>query len=286
MGVALLSLIIILVLDVNGWGRAAVVEPASQSKTSTSEPVIATIPDPTDGEQTNPQNSTSVQAVEAVPILYYHSVMLEAGNPVRMPPDQFEAQMAYLKNNGYHSVTLEQLYKALYKGGALPEKPFVITFDDGYTDNYTTAYPILKKYGYTGTVFMVANWIDGGEFLSLSQLKELAKNGWDIVGHSANHLHLTDQDEVALKNELKGSKELLEQRLGLPVKYFAYPYGEYNEDVVLAVKNAGYLMAFTTERGWADHKTDAFHLHRVYCYGNMGMNIFSERIKNPNYSSN
>ncbi|MDP4161033.1 MAG: polysaccharide deacetylase family protein, partial [Bacillota bacterium] len=100
-------------------------------------------------------NHPNVVPPKAVPILYYHSVKLEAGNELRMPPDQFEEQMTYLKDNGFESITLEQFYQAQNFGGALPKKPFVITFDDGYADNYTTAFPILKKHGFTAGVFMV-----------------------------------------------------------------------------------------------------------------------------------
>jgi len=235
------------------------------------------------GLSNNTSTPSSVQKPKAVPILYYHSVMQETGNELRMPPDQFEAQMAYLQDKGYQSVSLEQLYQALYKGGSLPEKPFVITFDDGYADNYTTALPILKKHGFTATIFMVSSYIDGEGFMSWSQLKELAANGWEIEGHTVNHPYLSRLDSGTVLKELQGSKELLENGLGHPVKFFAYPYGDLNAGVALAVERTGYVMAFTTERGWADQKADAWHEHRVYCYASMGINEFSRRLQNPNY---
>lgn len=232
-------------------------------------------------------NSTSgapyAQKAQAVPILYYHSVMQENGNEVRMPPDQFEAQMAYLKDKGYHSISLEQLYKATYKGGDLPAKPFVITLDDGYVDNYTTAFPILKKHGFTATVFMITSYINEEGFMSWSQLKDLVANGWEIEGHTANHPYLSKIDPKTVLSELRTSKELLENKLGQPVNFFAYPYGDLNANVVQALKDTGYLMAVTTERGWADGKSDAWHVQRVYCYASMGMNEFSRRLQNPNY---
>ncbi|OLN32285.1 polysaccharide deacetylase family protein [Desulfosporosinus metallidurans] len=236
-------------------------------------------------EESANNRSKPVSAAEhqAVPILYYHSVMLEVGNEIRMPPDQFEAQMAYLKDKGYQSVSLDQLYQAQYRGGTLPPKPFVITFDDGYADNYTTAFPILKKYGFTATIFMVSSYINGEDFMSWPQLKELAANGWDIEGHTVNHPYLSKQDATTVLSELRSSKELLERELERPVEFFAYPYGDYNTPVVLAVRNTGYLMAVTTERGWANHNTDSWHVHRVYCYANMGLNEFSRRLHNPNY---
>lgn len=228
-------------------------------------------------------NPPSVQKLSPIPILYYHSVMLELGNEVRMPPDQFEAQMAYLSNNGYQSITMNQLYQAFYQGGSLPPKPFVVTFDDGYVDNYTTAFPILKKYGFTATVFMVSSYVDGEGFMSWPQLKELVASGWEIEGHTKTHPYLSKIERVSLLDELKSSKELLEQGLGQKVNFLAYSYGDFNSVVSKAVKEAGYLMAFTTQRGWASHKEDQWQVKRVYCYANMGQNEFSRRIQNSNY---
>ncbi len=231
----------------------------------------------------NLSRPSSVQEAQAVPILYYHSVMQENENELRMPPEQFEAQMAYLQDKGYQSVSLEQLYQALYKGGTLPAKPFVITFDDGYADNYTTAFPILTKHGFTATIFMVTSYINGKGFMSSKQLKELVANGWEIEGHTTNHPYLTKIDSPTLLSELNSSKEQLEKELGQPVNFFAYPYGDLNANVVQALKELGYRMALTTERGWADVKADAWHVRRVYCYASMGMDEFSRRMQNPNY---
>jgi len=224
-----------------------------------------------------------VQEAQAVPILYYHSVRQENGNELRMPPKQFEAQMAYLQDEGYQSVSLEQLYKTSYEGGTLPARPIVITFDDGYEDNYTTAFPILTKYGFTATIFMVTSYINGKGFLSWLQLKDLVANGWEIEGHTATHPYLIKADSSTVFSELNLSKELLEKELGHPVNFFAYPYGELNASVVQALKDTGYFMAVTTERGWADVRGDIWRVHRIYCYASMGMNEFSRRLQNPDY---
>ncbi|WP_088226241.1 polysaccharide deacetylase family protein [Desulfosporosinus sp. FKB] len=218
-----------------------------------------------------------------IPVLYYHSIMREANNEVRMPPEQFEAQIVYLHDQGYQSITLNQLYQSLYQRGALPEKPFVITFDDGYEDNYQTAYPLLKKYGYTATVFMISGYINEKGFLTWPQLNELADNGWDIADHTRDHSYLTKLSPLKVLSELESSKKALEKGLGHSVDYFAYPYGDLDNTVVQAVKKAGYLMAFTTLRGWADSNTNAYHVHRVYCYATMGMKEFIHRLQNPNY---
>ncbi|TGE34159.1 polysaccharide deacetylase family protein [Desulfosporosinus sp. Sb-LF] len=231
----------------------------------------------------NTPGTSNVSRAQAVPVLYYHSVMQETGNEVRMPPDQFDAQMAYLLAQGYQCITLDQLYQTSAQEDILPAKPFVITFDDGYLDNYTIAYPILKKYGFTATIFMVSSYINGEGFMSWSQLRELDSNGWKIEGHTVNHPYLSKLDAVTMLNELKSSKDFLEKGLGHTVNFFAYPYGDVNDRVALAVKNSGYVMAFTTERGWADPRANAWHLQRVYCFASMGLNEFSRRIQNSNY---
>ncbi|GAB6155311.1 polysaccharide deacetylase family protein [Desulfosporosinus burensis] len=281
------------VLGISGCGGASMMpsqDPSNQTDTREAPPPTyqaqleetnpsAVLPD----SPANTSRLPSVQEAQAVPILYYHSVMLEVGNEVRMPPDQFEAQMAYLRDNGYQSITLGQLYQAYYQGGSLPPKPFVITFDDGYVDNYTTAFPIMKKYGFTATVFMVSSYIDGEGFLSWAQLKELAANGWEVEGHTTTHPYLTKVDGASLLQELKSSKDLLEKGIGKTVNFFAYPYGDFNSAVLKAVQDTGYLMSFTTQRGWASFTVDEFQVKRVYCYANMGQNEFARRLQNSDY---
>ena len=269
--------LIIFVLGIGGCGVALTMSSQDSAKqTDSAETSQSTSQAPLQVPEPSEQ-------VLQVPVLYYHSVMLEVGNEVRMPPDQFEAQMAYLKDQGYQSITLNQLYLAFYKGGSLPPKPFVITFDDGYVDNYTNAFPILKKYGYTATIFMVTSYIDGKGFLSWSQLKELVASGWEIESHTTTHPYLSKVDEATLWHELKSSKDFLEEGLGQSVNFFAYPYGDYNSVVSKTVKDTGYLMAITTQRGWANHEGDALEVKRVYCYANMGQTEFVRRLQNSNY---
>lgn len=119
--------------------------------------------------------------------------------------------------------------------------------------------------------------------MSWHQLQDLVASGWEIEGHTANHPYLTKVNTATLLSELNSSKELLEKELGQSADFFAYPYGELNDNVVQALKDTGYLMAVTTERGWADVKEDAWRLQRIYCYASMGMNEFTRRMQNSNY---
>ncbi len=272
-------LFVLLVLGSIGCNRP-LSSPSYQDQSTMITPLNETYQDESSYNLSRP---LSVQEAQTVPILYYHSVMQEAGNELRMPPKQFEAQMAYLQDNGYQSISLEQLYQASYKGGALPEKPFVITFDDGYVDNYTTAFPILAKHGFTATVFMVTSYINGEGYMSWHQLKDLVVNEWEIEGHTNNHPYLTKVNPSTLLNELNSSKKLLEKELGRTANFFAYPFGDLNDNVVQALKDTGYMMAVTTERGWADAKVDAWRVQRIYCYASMDMNEFMRRMQNPSY---
>jgi len=219
----------------------------------------------------------------SIPILYYHSIKSVQKSELCMPPDKFEKQIAYLSQHGYHSVTLTQLYDFFYGNGQLPEKPIVITFDDDYKDNYTTAFPILKKYSFSATVFVITSNVEHSENLSWSQLKDLTRNGWLVESHTVSHYDLTKLDSRKLAQELNDSKTSLEKHLGTKVDFFAYPSGQFNENVEKAVKNAGYLMAFTTQRGWANRAMNPLLIHRVYCFASMGITEFGQRVQNPKY---
>jgi len=218
-----------------------------------------------------------------VPVLYYHSVMSQPGNELRMPPEQFEEQIRYLAEQGYHSITSRELYSAFYGTGRLPTKPVLIQFDDGYRDNYTQALPILRKYGFVATVFVVSSFVDGDGYLTWVQLDELVRSGWEIGSHSVNHEHLAELDDTKLKFELTVAKQVLESRLNLDVVSLAYPFGNYNDKVIAGAEAAGYKIAFTTNRGWANSKVSPFTLNRIYCYANMGLTEFKRRLNDPNY---
>lgn len=223
------------------------------------------------------------ETARLIPVLYYHSILSESGNPLRVPPEQFDEQMGYLFEHGYNSLTPDQLETDLYGGGVIPAKPFLITFDDGYADNYTNALPILQKYHFVATVFMASSYIDGSGYLTADQLRTLQSNHWTIGGHTANHVDLSKQNSDVIIQELQSSRKVLNPILGEDIRYFAYPYGGYNSTVIDKLKQDGYEMAFTTNKGWAAPNQNPFLLTRVYCYANMGMNEFIRRMTNPNY---
>lgn len=227
-----------------------------------------------------------------VPILMYHKINPdpETGNlGLRVPPSEFDWQMQYLAGQGYHTVSLQDVRDYIKEGKPLPPKPVVITFDDGYKDNYTYALPILEKYGFTATVFVVVNTIGSvnkfdlgvqpvNQMMSWSELRDMASRGIDIWSHTMDHPHLSGLPQDKALYQIKESKAALEKGLGLPVKYFCYPYGSYNQAVKKMVEQCGYEAATTTHQGLAYPSDDIFALKRVYVTGQMSRQKFIREL--------
>lgn len=272
MGPKIIALVITALVLFSGVNPAPVIGPAADMTiVPAAEPVAAPTVSPADAA-----------AALAIPIVYYHSVKTVPGNALSMPPEQLEEQMKYLYDHSFESVSLGELYDFFYENGTLPSKPIVITFDDGYKDNYTNALPILRKFGFAATVFVTAGQ-DGPVFLTRDEMRELLEAGWEIESHTMTHPDLSKLNPFKLQWELEHSKQLLEQDLGRKVKFLAYPYGKYNESVVKAARGAGYLMAFTTKAGWATEKHNPWLVNRVYLYANMGIEEFARRVEDPMY---
>lgn len=204
-----------------------------------------------------------------VPILMYHRVddMLIPGDSfspgLTVAVPKFDAEMAYLKNNGYQTVGLTELYQALYENKPLPPKTVIITFDDGYADNYLYAFPILKKYNLKATFFVVSNFFGASQYyLTAEQIKEMSDAGMDIESHTETHSNLSQLPKEKLETELRGSRAKIEALIGKPVYFLAYPYGRYSPLVEAETKAAGYLLAVTTRGGNLQSKNNPFGLFR------------------------
>lgn len=192
--------------------------------------------------------------------------------------------MQYLKDNGYTTLSLDEFYNFLIENDPIPYKSVIITFDDGYKDNYENAFPILKEFGYKATIFVITSTIDKeNDFLTSNELKEMSNSNIDIQSHTLNHDNLSSLDYDAQIRTLKDSKEFLEKILGKQVKYIAYPYGKWNNDTLKAVKYAGYNMAFTTEGGWSNKNQGIYTLNRVYISNDHNMKEFERRLTNSQY---
>jgi peptidoglycan/xylan/chitin deacetylase (PgdA/CDA1 family) len=209
-------------------------------------------------------DSSWKQSLAPVPILMYH-VIGDPAEGVEVPypelylsVDDFQAQVDWLEDNGYTAVTLVQVQDAWYDGGTLPEKPIVLSFDDGYLGQYTDAMPILRKKGWAGQL----NLKSEGSDLSSKEVKKMIKAGWEIASHTITHADLTTISAEQLDDEISGSRDELEKDLGITIENFCYPAGVYNDEVVAAVEAAGYRGATTVDPGLAE-RSEPFTLRRI-----------------------
>ena len=220
----------------------------------------------------------------AVPVLNYHQVEVKDGNPLTLHPEQFEAQMAYLKEEGYTTVTIDELMDACENGAALPEKPVVITFDDGYEDNYEYAYPILQKYGFKATIFLIYDLTDAYPgYLTWNEIGEMKASGlMRFESHTMTHANLSKLTaEADLRHEIADSQRLLSEKLGYDVRYIAYPGGAVNEQIESITRTAGYRGGFTVHYGLSTPAKGAYQMDRIPIFGaNMHtMERFKMRLK-------
>ena len=201
----------------------------------------------------------------AVPILMYH-VLAQAPAGAAYPalwvsPADFAAQMNWLAAHGYHAVTLGQLFAYWRRGVALPPKPFVATFDDGYLSDFTVGMPTLRKHGWAGVLNLIVNSV-GSAGLGAGQIRALIAAGWEIDAHTVTHADLVAVGPAQLRFEVSGSRAKLRAMFHQPVDFFCYPAGRYDATVVAAVRAAGFLGA-TTENPGLGRPTQPFTLNRI-----------------------
>ena len=191
---------------------------------------------------------------EPVPILMYHVInAAPPGTPnpdLWVPADVFAAQMKALAAAGYHGVTLGQVWDHWMRGVALPSKPVVLSFDDGYLSDYTNARPVLAALHWPGVLNLVLHNLGPGG-LTRYEVRALLADGWELDSHTINHLDLTTLSASAMRHELVGSRTRLRRLFGVPVRFFCYPSGRFNPAVEAAVRRAGYAAATTTQPGLA-----------------------------------
>ena len=201
--------------------------------------------------------------IYGVPVLNYHQVNDEKHSALTLHVDQFRDQMEYIHNQGYNTITLAQLYDYLENGTELPNKPIVITFDDGYVDNYKNVLPILKEYNMKATLFMISDAANTPGFVSTEQMHQMEAGGFDIQGHTNHHKILTKIDPTELSDALLGGKTSLEGILGEPIEYLAYPGGFNDMLVQYVTKQSGYKMAFTVQPGTVQPGDNLYALNRL-----------------------
>jgi len=220
-----------------------------------------------------------------VPILAYHQVSIE-DDIYSVTATQFEEQMNYLQEKGYTAISLEQLNNFYEGAGALPAKPIIITFDDGYEDNYLAALPIMEKYNMRSTIFIVTGLVGTPDYLSWQQIDDLEKRHTEIGSHTMTHVGLGEVSAENQRREIIGSKATLEQHIGKPIHFFAYPYGQITPISEELLREAGYLGACSGLAGLNDKGVNAYALRRVNVpHPKYGLGEFRLRLLRANIYS-
>lgn len=215
--------------------------------------------------------------MQKIPVLTYHSIDA-SGSVISTDAATFRGQMKFLKSAGFNVISLGDLTKHFRARKKLPTKTIVLTFDDGFQNFYTTAFPVLADYNFTATVFLVAahcekynDWdgdlptIERSRLMSWNEIKELHNYGIEFGAHSLTHPDLTRIPLEQVKRELSESKMVIEDRLGGAVEMFAYPYGKFNISVKrLTAEN--YAAACSTNLGKVQKESDFYSLERVDTY--------------------
>lgn len=186
-----------------------------------------------------------------------------------VPPERFEAHLRYLQDQGYTTVALHDLALALQIGHPLPKKPLILTLDDGYRDNYVNAFPLLLKYGFSGTFFLVTAYIDQGhpQYVTWDQVVEMDAGGMEMGAHGHTHVDLRGRSVDYLVWQILGAKEAIEARTEKPVRFFCYPSGKYDHVAIKVLRSANYWGALTVSEG-AEHWSDRmFTLERIRVHG-------------------
>ncbi|MFI5368796.1 MAG: polysaccharide deacetylase family protein, partial [Spirochaetia bacterium] len=215
-------------------------------------------PSPRDGEGTG---ST------IVPILIFHSTRpyIESDTPaVRRfiaTPDTLEQELAYLRDDGYVSITFDDLVSHITKNTPLPQRPVILSFDDDWESQYTYAFPLLEKFGFTATFYIWTAVVGREHHMTWDEISTLAKAGMQIGCHTITHPYLTRvKSDVSLRREIIGARTLIEEHVGVPVTTFAYPFGQYNERVAAIVREAGFTSARSTWPGVLHSQEGLFSL--------------------------
>lgn len=225
----------------------------------------------------------------------YHEIAprTETKSRLAVEPDSFAAQLSSLHDGGFRAVSARELASALASGAQrLPERPVVLTFDDGYADFHSRALPLLEGYGFSATVFVTTGWIaeSGGQpaarplgpMLSWGQIEEASKCGVEFAAHSRTHPQLDRLSETTLREELAVSKVELEDRLGAPVTGLAYPFGYSNSKVREVTRQLGYGYGCAVRNAMADPGSDLFALPRLTVARSTTMSVFRHLVHGDN----
>ncbi|WP_332650874.1 polysaccharide deacetylase family protein [Lysinibacillus sp. 54212] len=255
--------------------------------------------------------TVTIRSRDVIPILMYHSVNHKANSAVNTQPANFEKQMRAIKGAGYTTITPFDLYNFYYNNGKLPENPILITFDDGYRDNYTNAYPVLKKLNMQATIFLITSRIGHNgeqgypneipklsweEIAEMGDLITVQSHTWDlhrkVSGKNGKPLSLlatplnlngkweTDAEYRArITNDLRKSVETIKEKTGYESVILSYPYGDYNPTVIDVAKELGIKLGVTVKKGVNAHYSKEYELKRITVHGDYSGEALLQKLK-------
>lgn len=246
------------------------------------------------------KTTAAIAAGQTVPVLMYHHLLprntdspLKTNDIVTYTED-FAAQLGWLRDNGYHTISVDQLEAFLYEGAVLPEHPIMLTFDDGYMSNYVYAAPLLREYGFTAVIFTITSQIaqEGSAAApdqAIPQTREMMEACQDVFTYASHtdNLHtavgsgrsaLTEADKAAAASDLHRSLDALAGIPGSTSRVFAYPYGFYNDRVKTMLRENGVRMAFRATAGQLTRDTDPYALPRIPISHKIDIDAFAELL--------
>jgi peptidoglycan/xylan/chitin deacetylase (PgdA/CDA1 family) len=253
--------------------------PATQTSSVPSAAIAPLLPPIAILPQPRPARTLSGPRDLGVPVLMYHVIGVapaHARNPdLYVTPHEFTEQLRYLSKHGYHVVTLKQVYDFWHGKATLPSKPVVLSFDDGDTPDFTIAAPLMNELHWPGCL----NLIVGKKHLRLKPriVRALIAAGWEIDSHTMNHTDVPGLSAAELRYQIRDSRKRLQELYGVPVDFFCYPSGRFDDNAVAAVKAAGYLGATTTLPGLA-RPNDPYRLRRVRVSGGHSASSFGSLL--------
>lgn len=251
---------------------AAVEAPDSEDTVSAAGIAFNPVPAPAAAPAVEPADAATILARKQVPILCYHRIRDwkpsdgKSGKDYIVQIQNFKEQMKMLADSGYQTILPDQLQAYLTTGAPLPPKPLMLTFDDNVLDQYTVALPELKKNGFKGVFFIMTVTMGKPGYMSRAQIKELADAGHMIGSHTYDHQNVkkyVDQDWVT---QIEKPSKQLEEIVGQPIQYFAYPFGLWNKEAIPELQKRGFTHAYilATSR---DEQDPLFTIRRMIASG-------------------
>lgn len=201
----------------------------------------------------------------SITVLGYHAIAdnEDIKDPIIIDKDRFRKHLKAIRDLGFYTLSMDEFNDYINNDKPIPRKSVLITFDDGYMNNYSIAYPILKEFNMKATFFIIPKLLGKLPYMTNDQVKELSSNGMDIESHTYSHERLSEKDINSQMKEMQDSKKFIKNLTGKKVQAIAYPEGKYNDDTLKAAKDSDYLLGFTVDKGFAHRKSNKFRIKRV-----------------------